>query len=225
MISSIELRKKVGARMAIAIAVLLLLLFIPAGTWTYWQAWLYVLSLLFPMTYATLYFLKHDPEFLERRLQSREQEPVQKRIVRWGLILFILAFLVPGLDRRFGWSHVPTFIVIVASGIVFLSYLGIIQVFKANSYAARTIRVEKGQKLAAKGPYAIVRHPMYACVVMMYVASPIALGSVWGLLPAMAIIPLLIARIKNEEEVLERELIGYKDYEQQTRYRLVPGAW
>jgi protein-S-isoprenylcysteine O-methyltransferase Ste14 len=158
-------------------------------------------------------------------MQMREREHAQRRIISLSLLWFVLAFVLPGLDRRFGWSDVPMPVVIAADLLVLLGYGLIVLVFRENQYASRTVRVEQGQRVITTGPYAWVRHPMYLGVTVMYLASPVALGSWWALLPALLIVPILVARILNEEQVLERELPGYREYEQRTRRRLVPGVW
>jgi protein-S-isoprenylcysteine O-methyltransferase Ste14 len=141
------------------------------------------------------------------------------------LFWFILAFILPGLDRRFGWSDVPVPVVLAADLLVLLGYGIVVLAFRENQYASRTVQVEQGQKVIATGPYALVRHPMYLGAMLMYAASPLALGSYWALIPALVIVPILVVRIVNEEQVLERELPGYPEYRQATRYRLLPGIW
>ena len=158
-------------------------------------------------------------------MQTREWEPAQRRIIGLSLLWFILAFVLPGLDQRWGWSDVPVPVVIAADLLVLLGYGLIILVFRENQYASRTVQVEQGQQVIRSGPYARVRHPMYLGAILMYLASPLALGSYWALLPALLVVPILVARIANEEKVLERDLPGYREYEQDVRYRLLPGIW
>lgn len=223
--SQSELRRTVFTRLLLFIPVMGLMFFLPAGTLRYWEAWVYMGILLIPMLFVMNYFLKHDPAFLERRMRMKEKQTQQKTIVKLSFLYFLLAFVLPGFDYRFGWSDVPVAVVILADLLVLLSYGVILRVFRENRYASRIIEVEKGQKVSSSGPYAIVRHPMYLGVVLMYLASPVALGSWWALLPALLIVPLLVARISNEEKVLARDLPGYTDFMQQTRYRLIPGIW
>ena len=213
-------------RVAVAAAlVLAAVLFIPAGTLKYWEAWVYMGVLLIPMSFAVRYLLKHSPELLERRLQVREREATQKRVIGAGWVLFLAMFILPGLDFRFGWSSVPVPVVLAADLIVLLGYGLIIRVFAENQYAARTVQVEEEQRVIKTGPYAIVRHPMYVGTLMMYLVTPLALGSYWALIPAAFIIPMLVVRIRNEEQVLERDLAGYQEYKLETKYRVVPGVW
>jgi len=223
--SQSELRRVVYTRMLLLIPVLGLIFFLPAGTLRYWEAWVYMGILLIPMFFAMSYFLKYEPEFLERRMRTREQETEQRAIIKWSVVWFLLAFILPGFDYRFGWSDVPVWVVLLADLVILLSYALILWVFRENRYASRVVEVEQTQQVIRSGPYAVVRHPMYVGVVLMYLASPVALGSWWALLPALLIIPIIVARIVNEEKVLARDLPGYTEYMQETRYRLIPGVW
>jgi len=223
--SEYQLKKMVYVRIVLFFPVLAAFFFLPAGTWNYPEAWVYIAILFIPMLFVLNYLMKNDPALLERRMRMRETQSVQKKVISLSWVYFLLAFLLPGFDKRFGWSNVPFVVALAASLIVLVSYLAVIQVFKTNSYASRVVEIMKGQKVISTGPYAVVRHPMYVAVSFMYVASPLALGSYWAMIPAALIIPLLMARIKNEEEVLEKELDGYKEYKQKTKYRLIPGIW
>ncbi len=202
-----------------------LMLFLPAGSLDYWQAWIYCGVLFIPMSFVVFYFLKKDPELLERRMRIRETEEKQKTIQIFGSIIFFIGFIVSGLDHRYHWSNVPVLLVIVANAIVLSGYILVFFVLRENSYASRIIEVEKGQKVITTGPYAIVRHPMYLGVLLMYLSTPLALGSYWALIFFLPLLPLIVARLLNEEEVLLRELPGYKEYCQKTRYRLIPFIW
>jgi protein-S-isoprenylcysteine O-methyltransferase Ste14 len=224
-LSQSELVKLVGSRLIIGIPALLLILFLPAGTFAYWEAWVYLAILLIPMLLVMVYFLKRSPELLARRMKLREKEVEQKIIIRLSFIPFLLAFILPGIDKRLGWSNVPMAIIVVAEILVFIGYILFFLVLKENQFASRVIEVEKGQKVIQSGPYRFVRHPMYLGAALMYVASPLALASYWAIIPAILIIPILIARILNEERVLTKELEGYSEYKLKTRYRLIPGVW
>jgi len=212
----------VGAASVLALSAMF---FLPAGTFAYWQAWVYMAIVLIPMTFVGRYMLRHSPRLLERRLQARERERTQKGVLSFGILFLLGAFLVPGFDRRWGWSVMPWWVVVAADLLVLLGYGMIFRVFRENQYTSRTVQVEQGQQVITTGPYSVVRHPMYVGVVVFYLASPIALGSWWAFLPAAVIIPILILRIINEEEVLERDLPGYREYKLKTKYRLVPGIW
>lgn len=202
-----------------------LLTLLPAGTLQYWQVYVYFTFLTVPMVFVLFYFLKHDPRFLERRTRVKEKEKAQVRIQLVFTLIFLSGFIVSGLDRRFGWSNVPVWIVLLTNLVMLLGYVIIFFVFRQNSYASRVVEVETDQKVISTGLYGIVRHPMYVGVLIMWVPIPIALGSWWGLIP-MAAIPLaLVFRILNEESVLIRELPGYQAYCQKTKYRLIPFIW
>jgi protein-S-isoprenylcysteine O-methyltransferase Ste14 len=217
--------RRVLVRVAALVAVLAAVLFIPAGTLAYREAWVYLGALLIPFAFVVGWFLRTNPAFLERRMRMREQEGAQRRIVGLSWLWFLLAFVLPGLDYRLGWSDVPVPVVFAADLVVLLGYGLIVLVFRENQYASRTVQVDQGQQVISSGPYALVRHPMYLGAMLMYLASPLALGSYWALIPALAIIPILVARIANEEEVLARDLPGYREYQQRISHRLLPGVW
>jgi len=210
---------------AAAIMIVGIALFVPAGTLDYWQAWAYMAALFIPVSFVVIYFLAKDPEFLKRRFEYREKEESQKKIISITSLIYAIAFLLPGLDHRFGWSEVPIEAVILADALILLGYLLVFLVFRENRYAARTVRVEEGQKVITTGPYSLIRHPMYLGVIAMYLATPIALGSYWAIIPMLGVIPGIVLRIKNEEEVLLRELEGYREYCKKTKYRLLPYIW
>lgn len=206
------------------------MLFLPAGTWKYWQGWIFLGLLMIPMVAASIYFVERDPQLVERRLQSKEKVGEQKRIMKLAKLIFIAAFLIPGFDFRFGWSRrtfgaVPVWLMISSGAIALAGYLMTYWVMGTNSYASRIIQVEKDQRVISIGPYRIVRHPMYLGGVISIVFAPLALGSYWAL-PAFAlIIPAIVLRLLNEEKILRRELPGYSEYCQSTRSRLIPLIW
>lgn len=204
---------------------LCVMFFLPAGTLAYWQAWVYLAILFIPMFCVLVYLVKNQPELLARRMRTKEQEPQQKRIIGLSFIPFLLAFILPGLDKRYGWSQTPVPVIIVMDVIVLLGYGIVFLVFRENQYASRIVEVESNQKVISSGLYSIIRHPMYLGSLMLYIFSPLALGSYWALIPAIFIVPVIVARIKNEETILERDLQGYREYMQATRYRLIPGVW
>ena len=212
-------------RIGLGIPFIALIILLPAGTWNYWQGWMFLTTLLLPMLVSTVYLFKNDPALLERRLRMREKESAQQKIIGVLAIYFLIAFTLPGFDVRFGWSSVPPLVSILADGLVFAGYMITFWVLTVNSYLSRTVEVDAGQKVVSTGPYGLVRHPMYAGVIVMYLASPLALGSYWAILPAALVIPLLTARIINEEQVLLRDLPGYAEYRQKVKYRLLPGIW
>lgn len=212
------------SRLLLLVLAMLILFLLPAGTWAYWQAWVYLGILLAPMLAVFTYLLRHDPALLERRMRMREKEKQQKRI-QVAYSLFLIALLLPGFDRRFGWSQVPVGLVLAADLLVLLGYGLFFLVLRENSYASRVVEVEQGHKVISTGPYAVVRHPMYVAILVMYLVTPLALGSYWALIPMAVIIPIIVLRIRNEEAVLEGELPGYREYRQKVKYRLIPGLW
>ena len=217
--------KKLIIRFSFIPAFLGLLILIPAGTFNYWQLYIYFAVLVVPMIFVLFYFLKKDPQFLERRTKAKEKEKQQLVISILSAIVFLAGFIISGLDHRFGWSNVPIYITIATDIIILSGYLIIFFVFKQNSYASNIIEVNENQKIISTGLYGIVRHPMYIGVLIMFIPTPIALGSYWGLIP-FALLPVsLILRILNEEKVLSENLKGYKEYCQKTRYRLIPLVW
>lgn len=215
----------VVSRLILAIPVLGLIFFWPAGTFDYWQAWVYLAILFVPMSLMTIYFIKNDPALLERRMRMREQQQEQGQLIKLISVFFLATFLLPGFDRRFGWSDTPVWMVIVADVLVLVGYSSFFFVLRENSYASRVIEVEKDQKVISSGPYALVRHPMYTGVLLMYGISPLALGSTWAMLPMILLPIFLVARIRNEEKVLLAELEGYAAYTRQVKFRLIPGVW
>ena len=212
-------------RLVIGIPMIGAMLFLPAGTLNYWQAWTWLAALLVPMGISLVYLYRIDPKLLERRTRTEETRPEQRRIILASVVYFLVIFIVPGFDVRYGWSNVPAWLSLVADGIVLASYVLYMLVLKTNTYASRVIEVEQGQQVITHGPYALVRHPMYLAMILMMTATPLALGSYWAMLPSIAFIALLAARAKNEEELLQKELKGYREYMQKTRYRLFPGVW
>ncbi|MCM2466223.1 methyltransferase family protein [Methanoculleus oceani] len=223
--SAARLAGAVLARFIAGLIVVALLLFVPAGSIHYWEGWLYLGVLFIPIAFVGLYLLKHDPELLERRMKTREQESEQRTIIALSSIIIIVGFVIPGLDHRFGWSDLPVAVVLAADGVVLLGYFIFFLTIRENSYAARVVEVDAGQKVIETGPYAVVRHPMYLGTILMFLATPLALGSFWAFFVFLPVPALIVLRIRNEEEVLVRELPGYSEYRQKTRYRLVPGVW
>lgn len=200
-----------------------IVLFLPAGTLRFWEAWIYWLGFSIVTFFITAYFLKKSPELLSRRMKYKEKDTTKKTPAIFNL--FFIGYFIPGIDFRFHWSNVPVWIVITSNAIVLLGYIFIIFVFNENSYASTVIQVEKEQRVITTGPYSIVRHPMYLGLLLMLLFTPLALGSYWAVLPFLLTVPMNIIRIKNEEEVLMRDLPGYKDYCIKTRYRLIPLIW
>lgn len=207
----------------VIIIVMSVVLFLPAGSLRYWEAWILWSGFSVLTLFITIYFLKKDPQLLSRRMKYKEKETARKPPAIFNL--YFLCYIIPGLDFRFHWSTVPVWVVITSNAVVFLGYLFIILVFKENSYASTVIQVEKGQRVITTGPYAVVRHPMYMGLILMMLFTPLALGSYWAIIPSLLCIPMNVFRILGEEEVLLRDLPGYKEYCLRTRYRLIPLIW
>jgi protein-S-isoprenylcysteine O-methyltransferase Ste14 len=208
--------------------VLGLLLFLPAGTLNYWQAWVFIVVFMISVGAIGVYLSIKDPALLERRKNigpAAEQSTTQKIIISVAFLGNLALLIFCGLDQRFGWSKMPGVVSLAGDALVALGLLMNLLVFQENSYGASNIKVEEGQMVISTGPYALVRHPMYAGVLIMLIGVPLALGSWWGLAVLALTTPGLIWRILDEEKVLEKDLSGYQEYEQKVRYRLVPYLW
>jgi protein-S-isoprenylcysteine O-methyltransferase Ste14 len=212
-------------RSAITFVIVALMLFVPAGSLRYWQAWVFIAVVFIPTTFSSFYFLKRDPALVARRLQSKEPVVAQKQIIKWATVIFLVGFLIPGLDFRFGWSHVSLWLTLCSQSIVLVGYLVTFWVFNTNSFASRIVQVEKEQKVISTGPYSFVRHPMYSGAVLMIIFTPLALGSYWALPLFLLLVPIIVFRLLNEEKILRQELDGYSDYCLHTRFRLIPLLW
>jgi protein-S-isoprenylcysteine O-methyltransferase Ste14 len=224
--------KNLNAKACLALAVLAgvmgLLLFIPAGTVHYWQAWVYLSIFTGASLLITLYLMKKDPALLERRMSggpTAEKQPAQKVIMTGTSLGFIALLVVPALDYRFGWSAVPLGGVVAGDVLVAMGFYLIFLVYRENTYTSATIEVTEGQKVISTGPYAIVRHPMYASASLYLLGTPLALGSWWGFAPIAAMMPFLIWRLIDEERFLAKNLPGYTEYQKRVRHRLVPFVW
>jgi protein-S-isoprenylcysteine O-methyltransferase Ste14 len=223
-----DLTKKVFAGLARFQVALGLMIFLPARSLTYWQGWLYWLLFGALCVAVTLYFLRHDRELIARRMQAgpgAETEPRQKLILTFASVALIAMYVVSALDYRFGWSSVPTWLVLTGDALVVLSFYGFFLTFRENSFAAATVRVESEQRVISSGPYAVVRHPMYTAALALMLGTPLALGSLWGLIPAALLCTTIVWRLLDEEAYLARNLPGYTDYQHKVRTRLVPGLW
>jgi protein-S-isoprenylcysteine O-methyltransferase Ste14 len=222
------LDKKAFAGLLFLLVATAALLFVPAGTLDYWQAWTF-LAVYFAASLAiTLYLMKHDRKLLERRIRGgplAEKQPTQRIIMLFASAGFLGLILVPALDRRFGWSHMPALAALAGDAMVALGWLAVFAVFRANSFTAATVELAPDHKVVSTGPYALVRHPMYASALIMLTGIPIALGSWWGLLVIVALMPVLLWRLFDEERFLARNLPGYTAYQNEVRHRLIPGVW
>ena len=223
-----DLDKKVFRSLLWFFPLLAGLIFIPAGTLDYWQAWVF-LAVYFTSSLAGIFYLrKYDPELLQRRMSGgpfAEKEKTQKIIMSFVSVAFIALIVIPALAHRLDWPAAPPYMALVGDALLALSYLAIFFVFKENSYTAATVKVHPGQKVISTGPYALVRHPMYAGSLPMLIGIPLALGSWWGLLALVLLLPALIWRLLDEEKLLAKSLPGYVAYKAKVKYRLVPFVW
>ena len=201
------------------------LLFLPAGTWGFWQAWLLIGILFVPMFLAGLILLHRNPALLARRLRAKEQEGEQKTVIALSGLMFLAAFVLAGLNFRFRWFLLPAWVTWAAALVFLLAYALYAEVLRENVWLSRTIEVQAEQTVVDTGLYGIVRHPMYAVTLLLFLSMPLVLGSLFSF-AVMLIYPFLIVkRIRNEEAVLERELKGYAEYKRRVKYRLLPGIW
>ena len=212
-------------KLIFGIALIGLMLFLPAQTWNYFGAWLFCGVLFIPVIIMGVIMYLKAPSLLEKRLSNKEKEATQKGVIALSGLMFIGGFLLSSFDFRFGWSHVPTWATIAAA-VVFLAGYGMFaKVTRENAYLSRTVEVQEGQKVVSTGLYGVVRHPMYFATLLMFLPIPLVLQSFWGLIP-MALYPVVIViRILNEEKVLEEGLEGYSEYKKRVKYRLIPFIW
>ena len=202
-----------------------LLLFLPAGSLSYWQGWLLMGLLFVPMFVAGLVMLAKNPELLRKRLNAKEEEKEQKTVVKLSGLLFIAAFVVAGLNWRFDWCVLPDWAVWVSAVLFLVCYLLYAEVLRENTYLSRTIEVQENQKVIDTGLYGIVRHPMYMATTVLFLAMPLVLASPISFAILLLYIPLIVIRIRNEEKVLEKGLEGYKEYKQKVKYKVLPFIW
>jgi protein-S-isoprenylcysteine O-methyltransferase Ste14 len=223
-----NLNAKAGLGLVGLAVVMGLLLFIPAGTVHYWQAWVYLAIFTGASLLTTLYLMKRDPALLERRMKggpTAEKRLSQKIIMVFTFFGFIALLFVPALDHRFAWSAVPPGVIVAGDVLVAIGFYLIFLVYRENTYTSATIEVAEDQKVISTGPYAIVRHPMYASASLYILGTPLALGSYWGFVPLAAMMPFLIWRLFDEERFLATNLPGYSEYQERVRHRLVPFVW
>lgn len=201
------------------------ILFLPAWSFSYWNAWLFMGILFVPMFIAGIVMLGKNPELLQKRLDAKEKEAEQKSVVASSGLMFLASFIVAGLDWRFGWTNLPNWMVWAATGLFLLSYVLYAEVLRENTYLSRTIEVQENQKVIDTGLYGIVRHPMYMATMVLFLSMPLVLGSLYSFIIMLAYIPIIAKRIRNEEKVLEESLPGYKEYKQKVKYKVIPFIW
>jgi protein-S-isoprenylcysteine O-methyltransferase Ste14 len=202
-----------------------LLIFLPAGTLRFWNGWLLMAVLFLPMLLAGCVMFVKAPELLRRRLNAKERETEQKGVIIRSGLLFVAAFVIAGLGYRFGWPMLPRWACLVFAGVFLLGYALFAEVLRENAYLSRTVEVQAGQRVVDTGLYGVVRHPMYLATLLLFLSMPLILGSVYAFAVMLGYLPVIAARIRGEEALLERELAGYREYKQKVRYRLIPGIW
>ena len=213
------------SKFLIGLVIICMLLFIPAGTLDYPNGWLFIALLFIPMFFAGIIMLFKSPGLLRKRLNAKESEDEQKTVILVSGIMFLLAFILAGLNFRFGWFHLPSIVIIMASIVFLLAYIMYAEVLRENEYLSRTVEVSENQKVVDSGLYGIVRHPMYTSTIFLFLSMPLVLDSIFSFIVMLVYPIIIIFRIRNEEKVLENELVGYKEYKEKIKYKLIPYLW
>ena len=212
-------------KFTLGLVIVALLIFLPAGTFDYPGAWLLIGLLFVPMLIAGFVMMFKSPDLLRKRLDAKEKQATQKGVIAYSGLMFIAGFVVAGLDFRFGWSTMPQWVVMTASVLFLIAYALYAEVLRENAYLSRTVKVEEGQTVVDTGLYGIVRHPMYAVTILLFLMIPILLGSWYALIAFLFYPAIIIVRLKDEEELLSRELAGYTEYKEKVKYRMIPFIW
>lgn len=213
------------AKFLLGIALVALLVFLPAGSFEFFGGWLFMGVLFVPMLIVGIVMMVKNPDLLRKRLDAKEKQKEQSLIVKLSGLMFLAGFVIAGLGHRFGWYTLPETVSLIASAVFLLSYVLYAEVLRENTYLSRTVEVQEGQKVIDTGLYGIIRHPMYTATVIMFMSVPLILGSVYSFVIFLFYPVLIAGRIKNEERLLERELSGYTEYKKKVRYRLIPFIW
>ncbi len=222
---NIKLFFQATIKFILGVVVMGLLLFIPANTIYYWNAWLFMGLLFIPMFIAGIVLMIKNPELLRKRLNAKETENEQKKVIAFSGLMFVFGFIIAGLNYKYNWIVIPNIVVIISSILFILAYILYAEVLRENTYLSRTIEVQDNQKVIDTGLYGIVRHPMYAITILLFLTMPLILGSIVSFV-IFLVYPIIISkRIKNEEKVLEKELIGYADYKKKVKYKVIPFIW
>ena len=217
-----SLQSRLAIRFGLAIPAMSALLFLPAGSLRFWQGWLYLILFFSASLFFAIYFLRRDPQLLERRLETKEPVRTQRLFKTLWIPLWVCGFAIPGVDFRIGWSAAPGWLTLLSEALLLAAYFLIFLVLRANRFASSVVRVEKQQQVISSGPYRLVRHPMYSAILILILFTPTALGSYLALPVFALLIPLLVLRLLNEERILRNELHGYSGYCLRTRFRIVP---
>lgn len=213
------------SKFLVGLALFMLLLFLPAGTWYYWNGWLFCGLLFLPILVLGAVLMIKAPDLLRKRLQGKETQSAQRQVVVLSFLMFVAGFITAGLDFRWGWSRIPAWVVVVSAVILLGSYGLYTEVMRENTYLSRTVEVQQGQTVIDTGLYGVVRHPMYMATMLLFLSFPLVLGSWFAFLIFLIYPLLLVRRIKNEEAVLEAGLPGYTAYQQKVKFRMIPFIW
>ena len=224
-VDSKKLLRMTVIKLSASLIMIGIVLFISTGTINYWNGWLFLAAVLIPISEELRYLIRKDPELLKKRMRTKEKGKNQKILISISTVFMGFAMIIPGIDYRYQWSHVPNWLVISAVAIFELGFVMYITVMKQNSYASRIIEVQENQKVIDYGLYSIVRHPMYVAINLTNLTMPLILGSYYALIPMFFCCFVIIARVKNEEKVMEKDLEGYKEYMKKVKYRLIPFIW
>lgn len=207
------------------VALVGLLLFLPAGTFNFLNAWIFIGVLFIPMFFVMIYLAIKKPGLLEKRIKAKEKENVQKTVVGLTALIFIAVLIIAGFDFKYNWSKLPNIVTYISTGVLLISYALYVEVLRENEYLSRNVEVQENQKVVDTGLYGIVRHPMYLATIFLYLSIPLILGSIYSFIIFLPFVLLIIKRIKNEEKVLEEGLEGYSEYKKKVKYRLIPFVW
>lgn len=202
-----------------------ILIFLPAGSFYFFNGWLLMAVLFIPMFLAGIVMMIRNPGLLKKRLDAKEKEKEQQAVIKLSGVMFLLGFVIAGLGHRFHWFSLPRAAVIISAAVFLTAYILYAEVLRENAYLSRTVEVQEGQKVISNGLYGIVRHPMYSATLLLFLSMPLVLGSVFSFIIFLAYPFIIAKRIKNEEEILERELEGYREYKEKVKYRLIPFIW
>ena len=220
-----KLFAQASIKFILGVVMVALMIFLPAGSFDYWNGWLLMGILFIPMFIAGIILYIKNPQLLRSRLKAKEKEPEQKNVILLSGIMFLAGFILCGLNYRFSWIVLPKWVIVGAAILFLIAYTLYAEVLRENAYLSRTVEVQEGQKLVDTGLYGIVRHPMYSATALLFLTMPLVLGSIISFLIFLVYPVILAKRIRNEEDVLEEQLAGYREYKQKVKYKLIPGLW
>lgn len=220
-----ELFYQVALKVILGVVTMGIIIFLPAGTFYYWNAWMFMAILFIPMFFVGVVMMLKNPELLKKRLNTKEQQAEQRLVIKLSVLMFLLGFVIAGLNFRFKWIILPDWVSWMGAVIFLFSYLLYAEVLRENTYLSRTVEVQKDQKVIDTGLYGIVRHPMYSVTIIMFLSIPLILGSIISFVVFLTYPVIIAKRIRNEEEVLEKNLDGYSEYKKKVKYKIIPLIW